>query len=77
MLRLRLTQSLLRQATRLKLFEHEQAGVYAREVRKASFNASRYGAPKKCMHFLGKSRSDGVSERRHILGHKNAAANDT
>ena len=61
MLRLRLTQSRLRQATRLKLFEHERAGIYAREVRKASFNASQNGAPTKSVDFVGKRRSDGVN----------------
>ena len=41
----------------------------------------RYAAcdrgPRKRLRLWGKSRSDGVSERRHSSAYKNAAANDT
>ena len=66
MLNLRLMQSRLRQATRLKLFEHERAGVYDCEVRKASFNASQNGAPTKSVDFVGKRRNSGMSEPRRL-----------
>ena len=68
---------MLRQATRLKLFEHELAGVYAREVRKASFNASQNGAPTKSVDFVGKRRSS-VMSKAAILNakHDKSAASD-
>ena len=68
MLRLRLSQSLLRQATRLKLFEHERAGVYAREVRKASFNASQNGAPKNACIFWGEGAAARQAKPRFAIG---------
>ena len=54
----------LRPAARLKLFEGEWAGIYAREARKASFNAPLGGEPK------GLAKNRGPQKCARIFGEK-------